>query len=195
MYDFFNDPTQLAPAKVLYEARADGSFVLSSPEPLQPYARCIGQWLEHWAVQTPQRAYLAERRGAGWFSLNYAQVRQRVGALAQGLLELDLPAGAAADALGKRSGPGAVDLGGAARGHPGVDDFRGVLAQHRQRVQQTQGDCRSAQACADFVNDGDAYCRAIELVNPDCPVVAARNAQEIRGALAVAAVVQGRSSW
>ncbi|MCI1740471.1 MAG: hypothetical protein LKM38_28440 [Pseudomonas veronii] len=43
MYDFFNDPTQLAPAKVLYEARADGSFVLSSPEPLQPYARCIGQ--------------------------------------------------------------------------------------------------------------------------------------------------------
>ena len=75
MYDFFNDPTQLAPAKVLYEARADGSFVLSSPEPLQPYARCIGQWLEHWAVQTPERAYLAERRGAGWFSLSYAQVR------------------------------------------------------------------------------------------------------------------------
>ena len=36
MYDFFNDPTQLAPAKVLYEARADGSFVLRSPEPLQP---------------------------------------------------------------------------------------------------------------------------------------------------------------
>ena len=93
MYDFFNDPTQLAPAKVLYEARADGSFVLSSPEPLQPYARCIGQWLEHWAVQTPERAYLAERRGAGWFSLSYAQVRQRVGALAQGLLELDLPTG------------------------------------------------------------------------------------------------------
>jgi hypothetical protein len=44
-----------------------------------------------------------------------------------------------------------------------------------------------------FVNDGDAYCRAIELVNPDCPVVAARNAQEIPGALALPQLYKSES--
>ena len=171
MYDFFNDPTQLAPAKVLYEARADGSFVLSSPDPLQPYARCIGQWLEHWAVQTPQRAYLAERRGAGWFSLNYAQVRQRVGALAQGLLELDLPAGRPLLMLSENDLDQALLTLAAL--HVGIPVSTISVAYSRN----TGSGCSKLKAIVEvlkpaliFVNDGDAYCRAIELVNPDCPV-------------------------
>ncbi|WP_448123997.1 feruloyl-CoA synthase [Pseudomonas veronii] len=194
MYDFFNDPTQLAPAKVLYEARADGSFVLSSPEPLQPYARCVGQWLEHWAVQTPQRAYLAERRGAGWFSLNYAQVRQRVGALAQGLLELDLPAGRPLLMLSENDLDQALLTLAAL--HVGIPVSTISVAYSRN----TGSGCSKLKAIVEvlkpaliFVNDGDAYCRAIELVNPDCPVVAARNAQEIRGALALPLLYKAES--
>lgn len=186
MYDFFNDPTQLAPAQVLYEPRADGSFVLSSPEPLQPYARCIGQWLEHWAEQAPQRAYLAERRGAGWFSLTYEQVRQRVGALAQGLLELDIAAGRPLLMLSEN------DLDQAlltlAAMHVGIPVSTISVAYSRN----TGSGCAKLKAIVEvlkpgliFVNDGDAYGRAIALVDPDCPVVAARNAQEIPGALAL----------
>ncbi len=186
MYDFFNDPTQLAPAQVLYEPRADGSFVLSSPEPLQPYARCIGQWLEHWAVQAPQRAYLAERRGAGWFSLTYEQVRQRVGALAQGLLELDIASGRPLLMLSEN------DLDQAlltlAAMHVGIPVSTISVAYSRN----TGSGCAKLKAIVEvlkpgliFVNDGDAYGRAIALVDPDCPVVAARNAQEIPGALAL----------
>lgn len=66
---------------------------MRSLDSLQPYARCIGEWLERWAVETPERTFLAERRNGGWFRLSYREVRQRIGSLAQGLLELDLAEG------------------------------------------------------------------------------------------------------
>jgi feruloyl-CoA synthase len=76
------------------ETRADGSFVLRHPERLQPFARCIGDWLEHWAATTPDALFLAERDTAGeWRKLTYRQVRDRVGRIAQGLLDAGYPAG------------------------------------------------------------------------------------------------------
>ena len=86
-----DDPKWLAPARTVRVGFADGSFVLRSPEPLQPYARCIGEWLEHWAVQTPQAPAFAERTAAGdWRRLSWAQTRQQVGRIAQGLIDLNL---------------------------------------------------------------------------------------------------------
>jgi len=43
------------------ERRADGSILLRSATPLQHHARCVGDWLEHWARQTPERVFLGER--------------------------------------------------------------------------------------------------------------------------------------
>ena len=42
----------------------DGSFVLRSPEPLKPYARCIGEWLERWAGRDARRAGLCRAHAA-----------------------------------------------------------------------------------------------------------------------------------
>ena len=39
--DFFNNPRMLAPRRVDKVALADGGFLLKSPEPLAPYARCV----------------------------------------------------------------------------------------------------------------------------------------------------------
>jgi feruloyl-CoA synthase len=90
----FNDPMLLAPARTVREGLNGGAFVLRSPEPLEPYARCIGDWLEHWAATTPDATALAERDAAGdWRRLTYRQVRDQVGSVAQGLLDLHLPAG------------------------------------------------------------------------------------------------------
>ncbi|HSV51974.1 MAG TPA: feruloyl-CoA synthase [Burkholderiaceae bacterium] len=76
------------------ESRPDGGFVLRHPEPLRPYARCVGEWLEHWAAATPGALFLAERDSSGeWRRLSYQQVRGLVGRIAQGLLDLDLPSG------------------------------------------------------------------------------------------------------
>jgi feruloyl-CoA synthase len=88
----FGEPGALAPARVVREDLSDGAFVLRSAEALQPYTRCIGDWLEHWARTTPDALFLAERDGAGgWHRLNYAEARREVGRVAQGLLNLGLP--------------------------------------------------------------------------------------------------------
>jgi feruloyl-CoA synthase len=93
-FRLFDDPNSLAPPRAERQPLAGGGFVLRHPEPLQPYTRCIGAWLEHWAVTTPDALFLAERDAHGaWRRLSYAQVRQFVGRLGQALLDLQLPAG------------------------------------------------------------------------------------------------------
>ena len=70
------------------EHRADGSIVLRSPEPLREGARCTGDWLEHWARQTPDAIFLAERDGADtpWGIMTYAGALRRVRAAASWIL-------------------------------------------------------------------------------------------------------------
>ncbi|HEX6707871.1 MAG TPA: feruloyl-CoA synthase [Albitalea sp.] len=92
---FFDDPDCLAPPLAVRRELPSGGFVLSSPEALQPHARCIGEWLERWSAETPQALALAERDAQGdWRRLRYGELRAAVGAIAQGLLDLDLPQGA-----------------------------------------------------------------------------------------------------
>jgi feruloyl-CoA synthase len=89
--DMFDDPTLLAPPRTVRVGFDDGSFVLRSPEPLKPYARCIGEWLERWAAETPEAPAFAERTAdGGWRRMSWAQTRAAVGRIAQGLLDLDL---------------------------------------------------------------------------------------------------------
>ena len=94
MQNFFDDPRLLAPRQTVKTDLGGGAFVLRSPEPLRTYARCIGEWLEQWAAQTPDALAFAEPAAAGgWRTLNWGALRQQVGAVAQGLLELKLPPG------------------------------------------------------------------------------------------------------
>ena len=39
--------------------------MIRSPEPLASYARCVGEWLEHWAACTFEALALAERDPSG----------------------------------------------------------------------------------------------------------------------------------
>lgn len=80
------------PARVNVERRADGTLVLSSPEPLGDYARCLGAYLEHWAQARPTQVYLAQREGDGWHTLTYAETLQQVRALGTALLQRGLSA-------------------------------------------------------------------------------------------------------
>jgi feruloyl-CoA synthase len=87
----YDDPQMLAPPATTRTELPGGGFVLRSPVPLQPYARCVGEWLEHWARETPDHPAFAERGADGqWNALSYAQLRRQVGAVAQGLLDLRL---------------------------------------------------------------------------------------------------------
>lgn len=77
---------------VLIEARADGTRILRSGIPLpDSYARCVGEWLEHWARVTPERMFLAQRGADGaWLEVSYGEARQRVVRIASWLLGQNL---------------------------------------------------------------------------------------------------------
>ncbi len=90
----FQDEQALAQPRVDRVPGADGSFVLRNPEPLQPFARCIGDWLEHWAATKPDGVFLGERDAEGqWRTVTYRQARDRVGRIAQGLIDARLAPG------------------------------------------------------------------------------------------------------
>lgn len=77
----------IARVEVEREVRGDGSVLLRNAQQLGPYARCVGDWLEHWAERTPERAFLCERGPDGeWVSVTYAQARERTWAIAESLL-------------------------------------------------------------------------------------------------------------
>jgi len=87
-----DDPASLfATPAIVAERRADGSTIVRSATPLQPAARCVGEWLEHWARAAPDRVFLGERTGgAPWTTVTYRDALRQVRsiaawALAQGL--------------------------------------------------------------------------------------------------------------
>ena len=56
--------TLFATPSIVADRRADGSILLRSTVPLGDSARCVGDWLEHWARATPERIFLGERGNA-----------------------------------------------------------------------------------------------------------------------------------
>jgi feruloyl-CoA synthase len=72
--------TLFATPDIAAERRADGSIWLRSTTPLQPAARCVGDWLEHWARQTPDQIFLGERSSAAapWTTITYTEALRQV---------------------------------------------------------------------------------------------------------------------
>jgi feruloyl-CoA synthase len=80
--------------EIVAERRADGSILLKSATPLQPGARCVGDWLEHWARQAPERIFLGERFSveAPWTTLTYNDALRQVRSAAAWILAQGLSA-------------------------------------------------------------------------------------------------------
>jgi len=77
---------------IAVERRDDGTVILKSRIPLQPYARHIPASLAKWASQAPERIWLAQRGGPDrhWRKVSYGEAKRTVDALTQGLLDLKL---------------------------------------------------------------------------------------------------------
>jgi hypothetical protein len=87
-----NSETLFATPEIVADRRSDGSIWLKSTTPLKQSARCVGDWLEHWARQTPDRIFLGGRSSvdAPWTTVTYTDALRQVRAgaawiLAQGL--------------------------------------------------------------------------------------------------------------
>ena len=83
---------RFAPAAVDVERRDDGVRVLRSPQQLRPYARCLGEHLERWAREAPERCFLAERAGAVWRRLTFGEALTKARAIGAALLARGLSA-------------------------------------------------------------------------------------------------------
>ena len=71
----------------------DGTLRLTCQTELSTFAERTTDWLDVWAARTPEAVFLAERSGAGWRTVNYAEARQKTRAIAAGLLEAGLSQG------------------------------------------------------------------------------------------------------
>jgi feruloyl-CoA synthase len=83
-----------ASPQIVVERRADGTSLLRSPVPLDKPDRCVGEWLENWALHRPQKVFLAERMcpSIPWVKLTYAEASAKVKAIASAILKLRLSA-------------------------------------------------------------------------------------------------------
>jgi feruloyl-CoA synthase len=75
-----NPQTLFAMPDIVAERRADGSVWLRSMTLLRETARCVGDWLEHWAQQAPERIFLGERPSADapWTTITYKDALRQV---------------------------------------------------------------------------------------------------------------------
>jgi feruloyl-CoA synthase len=91
----YDNPEMLfATPAIVADRRADGSIWLKSTAPLLPYARCVGDWLEHWARQTPEKIFLGERASVEvpWTTLTYEDALRQVRSIAAWILAQGLSA-------------------------------------------------------------------------------------------------------
>lgn len=82
------DPSKLfAKAAVGVTHRSDGSLLLTSPDPLGEYARCLSEYLVHWAQTTPENPFLCQRKEDGtWRRITYQAALQETVRIARWLL-------------------------------------------------------------------------------------------------------------
>jgi len=83
-----------ATPRVVADRRPDGTIFLTSTVPLLAGARCVGDWLVHWARRTPERIFLGERTGvdASWRTVTYGAALRQVRSIASWILARGLSA-------------------------------------------------------------------------------------------------------
>jgi feruloyl-CoA synthase len=192
---FFDNPGMLAPPRVTRIDLSKGGFILACSEPLGDVTRCIGDWLELWAERTPNQLYLAERGADGeWVKLTYAEVREKVGRLAQGLLNLGLGPTAPVVCLSDNSLDQALLM--LATLHIGrpfatVSSAYSRLAKDFTKVSTILAELTPG---AVYAGDGAVYASAIRASAVKCPVLLSNNAYQIEGSITLAELLRTRET-
>lgn len=86
------DAPAFAMPDISMERRADGVAILSSKTRLQKTSTTVGEWLERWAREAPDRVFIAQRdrQGAPWREVTYDEAWRSVLSVATALLDRNL---------------------------------------------------------------------------------------------------------
>ena len=199
---FFSDESMLAPRRVERIDLGEGAFLLRSPEPLMPGVRAIGVWLEHWAQEKPQAIAFSEPAGlsqaavsSGYTTLTWAELRTRVGSVAQALLDMRLAAGAPVVILSDNSLDHLVLM--LAAMHVG----RAACTVSSAYCRLAGGDFRRIKGILDklapglvYASDAATYGPAIRASGVSAPVVLSRGAEDLSGAVGFDSLVAVRET-
>jgi feruloyl-CoA synthase len=192
---FVDDPAQLAPPRAERNPLGSDSFVLRSTEPLGPYARCVGEWIERWSHETPDRAALCERGADGaWRRLTWRQLREAVGCVAQGLLDLHLPPGAPVVVLSDNSVDHALLMLAAMHVGRPVCTVSSAYCRLAREFSNVRRILQSLRPALVYAADAKVYGPAIAAAQVDAVVVLGNGIEQLPGSLAFAALMQTRES-
>jgi feruloyl-CoA synthase len=191
----FGDTHALAPPRTERVDLADGAFVLRHPEPLQAHARCVGDWLEHWAHATPAAPFLSERGAdGGWRRLSYAQTREQIGRIAQALLDMKLPHGQPVVVLSDNSIDHALlALAAMHIGQP-LCTVSSAYCRLSKDTSKVRGILDALKPALVYAVEPTVYGPAITAWGGGAPVVFSDNAALHRGALSFAALQHTRET-
>ena len=146
-----------------FETRADGSQIVTSTEPLQPYAARLTDRLLHWADTTPDRTLVAKRVDKGsWRRVTYAEALASARQIAQALLDHGLNAERPLLILsGNDIEHLLLGLGAMLAGVPyaPISPAYSLLSQDHGKLRHIVGVLTPGMV---FAADGDAYATAID---------------------------------
>jgi len=79
-------PVRFFSPDVEVNRRADGSLLMRSVEPLGDYDCRVGDWIDRWAREAPDRIFIVEQTKTGARRISYREAQEAVLLLAEGLL-------------------------------------------------------------------------------------------------------------
>jgi feruloyl-CoA synthase len=187
-------PLAFGPPEVSVERRPDGALLVRSPHPLRSYPAAMTDWLDHWAKVAPDRVFLAERAGAAWRKVTYAQARDAARSIAQGLIDRGLDVERPVAILSGNSVDHAlVGLGAMIAGVPyaPVSPPYSLVARDFAKLKSIIAILTPGLL---FVSDGAPFAAAIEAAAPkDVEVVACANPPATRPSATLAFLLARRA--
>jgi feruloyl-CoA synthase len=156
-----------APPDIAAEQRSDGTWVLRSRTPLEPYERSVGAVLARQAGARPDADLLCERDADGsWRRMSYGQAWQAARAIGQALLDRGLdPERPVMILSGNSVDHGLVTLGGFVAGVP-VVPVSAAYSLQSSDFSTLAHVVRRARPGLVYVGEVDPHARALAAVDP-----------------------------
>jgi feruloyl-CoA synthase len=178
--------TAFIPRDIAIECRADGTILMASRVPFELSQPNLPAYLRYRAQERPEAIWISEpdRANGTWRSISFADAKRCVDSLTQALLDLALPAGKSLMILSGNSIEHAmITYAGYQAGIP-VVPVTPLVALQPEAAAQLEDRLARVNPGVVFVQDANAYSRALDTVGPDVRVIAVANARRQAGDLA-----------
>jgi len=164
------------PVDIQKQVRADGSILMHSTIPLEPYPYRLTERLKHWATVAPDKVFIGRRNVSGkWDTLTYTETFAKVQAIAHALLSKKVSAEKPVAILSENSiEHGLIALAALHIGIP-YSAIAPAYSLRSKDFKRLQYIIDLLQPGLIFVNDAKKYKHALDAVAKDKEIVAVNN--------------------